>query len=57
MRSSRRWDGFGLRAAARRNELKARTKRMVEIDGDDMKVTNPTRLAGGQTLLVWRRAK
>jgi Lipocalin-like domain len=32
-------------------------KRMVELNGDDLKVTNPGRLAGGQTIMVWKRAK
>jgi hypothetical protein len=32
-------------------------KRMVELNGDDLKVTNPGRLAGGQTMMVWKRIK
>ena len=32
-------------------------KRTVELSGDDLKVTNPGRLAGGQTIIVWKRAK
>jgi hypothetical protein len=32
-------------------------KRMVELNGDDLRVTNPGRLAGGQTIIVWKRAK
>jgi enolase len=32
-------------------------KRMVELNGDDLKVTNPGRLAGGQTIMVWKRVK
>ena len=36
----------------------ARSKlQKVEINGDDLKVTNPGRLAGGQTIIVWKRAK
>src|SRR4051794_26292887 len=31
-------------------------KRMVELNGDDLKVTNPGRLAGGQNISVWKRA-
>jgi hypothetical protein len=32
-------------------------KRMLELNGDDLKVTNPGRLAGGQTIIVWKRVK
>jgi hypothetical protein len=32
-------------------------KRMVELNGDDLKLTNPGRIAGGQTINVWKRAK
>ena len=32
-------------------------KRMVELNGDDLKISNPGRLAGGQTINVWKRAK
>jgi hypothetical protein len=35
----------------------AAAKRMVELNGDDLKITNPGRLAGGQTINVWKRAK
>ena len=39
------------------NQTAAPAKRMVALAGDEMTVTNPGRLAGGQTLIVWRRAK
>jgi hypothetical protein len=39
------------------NQTANPSKRLVEINGDDMKVTNPVRIAGGQTLMVWRRVK
>jgi hypothetical protein len=33
-------------------------KRIVtSLTGDELKVTNPARLAGGQILTVWKRAK
>jgi hypothetical protein len=30
---------------------------MIELSGDDLKITNPGRLAGGQTINIWKRAK
>jgi hypothetical protein len=31
---------------------------MIELSGgDELKVTNPGRLAGGQTIIVWKRLK
>jgi hypothetical protein len=39
------------------NQTANPAKRMVAITGDEMKVTNPGRLAGGQTVIVWKRAK
>jgi Lipocalin-like domain len=39
------------------NQTTTPAKRLVEINGDEMKVTNPGRLAGGQTTIVWKRAK
>jgi hypothetical protein len=39
------------------NQTANPAKRMVELNGDDMKVTNPGRLAGGQTVIVWKRVK
>jgi hypothetical protein len=39
------------------NQTANPAKRMVELNGDDLKVTNPGRLAGGQTIIVWKRIK
>jgi hypothetical protein len=39
------------------NQTTTPAKRLVEINGDEMKVTNTGRLAGGQTIIVWKRAK
>jgi hypothetical protein len=39
------------------NQMGNPTKRMVALTGDEMTVTNPGRLAGGQTIIVWKRAK
>jgi hypothetical protein len=39
------------------NQTANPAKRLVTFTGDEMKVTNPGRLAGGQTLIVWKRAK
>src|SRR5262245_50686029 len=39
------------------NQTANPAKRMVELNGDDLKVTNPGRLAGGQTVIVWKRVK
>jgi hypothetical protein len=39
------------------NQTTAPAKRLVEINGDEMKVINSGRLAGGQTIIVWKRAK
>jgi hypothetical protein len=39
------------------NQTANPAKRMVELNGDDLKVTNPGRLAGGQTIIVWKRLK
>jgi len=38
------------------NQAGRDTKRIVKFDGDELRVTNPARLAGGQTDLVWKRA-
>jgi stress-induced morphogen len=39
------------------NQTGVPAKRMVALTGDEMTVTNPGRLAGGQTITVWKRAK
>jgi hypothetical protein len=39
------------------NQIGVPAKRMVALTGDEMKVTNPGRLAGGQTITMWRRTK
>jgi lipocalin-like protein len=39
------------------NQVGRPAKRMAAISGDELKVTNPGRLAGGQTNLVWKRDK
>ena len=39
------------------NQTTAPARRLVEINGDEMKVINSGRLAGGQTIIVWKRAK
>jgi hypothetical protein len=39
------------------NQTANPAKRTVAMNGDEMKVTNPGRLAGGQTIIVWRRIK
>jgi hypothetical protein len=40
------------------NQTANPAKRMVELSGgDELKVTNPGRLAGGQTIIVWKRLK
>lgn len=39
------------------NQTAAPGKRMVEITGDEMRLSNPTRIGGGQTQTVWRRTK
>jgi len=35
----------------------ADAKRVATLTGDDLKLDNPGRTAGGRTVLVWRRAK
>jgi hypothetical protein len=39
------------------NQTANPAKRMITFTGDEMKVTNPGRLAGGQTVIVWKRAR
>ena len=39
------------------NQTASPARRMVEFTGEEMKVTNPVRLGGGQVTLVWKRAK
>jgi Lipocalin-like domain len=39
------------------NQTATPGKRMVALTGDDLKITNPGRLAGGQTINIWKRAK
>jgi hypothetical protein len=39
------------------NQTANPAKRLVALTGDEMTVTNPGRLAGGQTITVWKRAK
>jgi lipocalin-like protein len=39
------------------NQTANPAKRMVALTGDEMTVTNPGRLAGGQTITVWKRTK
>jgi hypothetical protein len=35
----------------------ADTERVATLTGDDLKLDNPSRTAGGRTVTVWRRAK
>jgi hypothetical protein len=39
------------------NQTEAPAKRIATLNGDELRMTNPGRLAGGQTNLVWKRAK
>jgi hypothetical protein len=39
------------------NQIEATTKRLVELTGDEMKMTNPGTAVGGQSITVWKRAK
>jgi hypothetical protein len=39
------------------NQVGRPAKRNASISGDELRVTNASRLAGGQTNLVWKRAK
>jgi hypothetical protein len=39
------------------NQVGIDAKRMATITGDELRVHNPARLAGGQTNLVWKRDK
>ena len=39
------------------NQTATPGKRMVTLAGDELKLANPSRLAGGQTVNVWKRAK
>jgi len=39
------------------NQTEAPAKRMATLNGDELRMNNPGRLAGGQTNLVWKRAK
>jgi Lipocalin-like domain len=45
-----------IEASSFENQTAAPAKRMVEFTGDQMTVTNPGRLAGGHTTIVWKRA-
>ena len=39
------------------NQVGAPAKRVVTLTGDELKIDNPGRQAGGRTVTVWRRAK
>jgi hypothetical protein len=44
-------------ASSFQNQTAAPAKRIIEINGDDMKYITPSRLAGGQNVVMWKRAK
>lgn len=46
-----------LESSTFQNQTAAPAKRMVAFIGDELTVTNAGRLAGGQTIMVWKRAK
>jgi Lipocalin-like domain len=39
------------------NQVASNVKRVVTFTGDELKLDNPGRLAGGRTVTVWRRVK
>jgi lipocalin-like protein len=39
------------------NQVAPSVKRVVTFTGDELKLDNPGRLAGGRTVMVWRRVK
>ena len=39
------------------NQVGSNVKRTVTLTGDELKIDNPGRQAGGRTVTVWRRAK
>ena len=39
------------------NQTEAPAKRIATLNGDELRMNNPGRLGGGQTNLVWKRAK
>jgi hypothetical protein len=39
------------------NQTEAPAKRIATLNGDELRMNNPVRLAGGQVNLVWKRAK
>lgn len=39
------------------NQVASSVKRVAALMGDDLKIDNPGRQAGGRTVTVWRRAK
>jgi hypothetical protein len=39
------------------NQVASNVKRMATLMGDELKIDNPGRQAGGRTVTVWRRAK
>jgi hypothetical protein len=45
-----------IEASSFENQTATPAKRLVEFTGDQMTVTNPGRLAGGHTTIVWKRA-
>jgi hypothetical protein len=44
-------------ASANAPRPEAPAKRMATLNGDELRMNNPGRLGGGQTNLVWKRAK
>jgi hypothetical protein len=39
------------------NQVASNVKRVATLMGDELKIDNPGRQAGGRTVTVWRRAK
>jgi hypothetical protein len=39
------------------NQVASNVKRVATLTGDELKIDNPARQAGGRTVTVWRRAK
>jgi Lipocalin-like domain len=39
------------------NQVASNVKRVATLTGDELKIDNPGRQAGGKTITVWRRAK
>jgi hypothetical protein len=48
---------FNIERSSFQNQIASNVKRVATLMGDELKIDNPGRQAGGRTVTVWKRTK